>query len=152
MKVDAWDSRISDIAKACNIFINESDYPIKYSDTNTTETLWLMFNDFDTGLLVDYTEDTFNGFSIVSKTNEFHEEYFGYLNKFYVLPNRRNTRAAFKLIAEAVKWFDDNECVVSFATATAGIGNDKAFIKLLTKFGYTVTTTGILTRKRYGKI
>lgn len=151
MIVDTWDHRISDIARACSLFINESNYPIDYSDENTQYTLWSMFSDVDTALLVNYTDDVFNGFAIVQRTDEFHKQYFGYLSKFYILPERRKTRAALLLMQEAVDWFD-TKCVVSFATATAGIGNDEGFIKLCKKFDYTQTQTGMLVRKQYGQI
>jgi GNAT superfamily N-acetyltransferase len=152
MIVDAWDHRISDIAKAISIFIQETEYNISYSDHNTMLTLWSMFNDPDTALLVDYTDTELNGFAIVQRTDEFHEQYFGYLSKFYILPNRRQTRSAFRLMDLVVEWFDYRDCVVSFATATAGIKNDEAFIKLLSRYRYTVSNTGMLIRKQHGKI
>jgi GNAT superfamily N-acetyltransferase len=149
MIVDAWDHRISDVAKACSIFVKESMYPIEYNEYNTLNTLHSMFNDLDTDILVDYSDDVLNGFAIVQRTDEFHTEYFGYLGKFYILPDRRGARAAFRLAGEVVNWFDQKGCVVSFATATAGIGKDDAFIKLLSRFGYTANETGILTRKKH---
>jgi len=150
MIVDTWDYRISDVAKAISTFVSESMYPIVYSEYNTLSTLHSMFNDIDTDILVDYSDDVFNGFAIVQRTDEFHDEYFGYLSKFYILPDRRNARAAFRLANEVVQWFDHKECVVSFATATAGIGRDDAFVKLLSRFGYAVNPTGILIRKQNG--
>lgn len=152
MKVEHWTITISDIAHGIHTFIEETDYPIKYNAENTSRTLWSMYNDPDTALLCDYSEDVFNGFSIIQKTNEFHNEYFGYLSKFYIMPSRRKSRAVFRLMQEAVDWFDENNCVQSFATATAGVGKDESFIKLLRKFGYVQTTTGMLIRKQYGKI
>jgi len=152
MIVDAWDYRISDIAKAISTFVKESMYPIEYSEYNTLNTLMSMYNDIDTGLLVDYSDNVFNGFAIVQRTDEFHEQYFGYLSKFYVLPDRRSARAAIRLAEEAVQWFDDKSCVVSFATATAGIGRDEAFIRLMSRVGYAASETGMLTRNQHGKI
>lgn len=152
MIVDTWDHRISDIANACRLFIEESDYPIIYSDSNTLSTLWRMFSDPDTGLFVDYTDGKLNGFAITHRVDEFHEQFFGYLSKFYVLPDRRGSRAGFRLMDEVTEWFDFRDCVVSFATATAGIGKDDAFIKLMQRFGYTQTQTGMLIRKQYEQI
>ena len=152
MIVDSWDYRISDIAKACRTFVNESIYPIEYSEYNTMNTLLGMYEDLDTGLLVDYSDNVFNGFAIVQRTDEFHTQYFGYLSKFYILPDRRGAKAAFRLMQEAVEWFDAKQCVVSFATATAGIGRDGPFIKLISRFGYTATETGILIRNQHGKV
>lgn len=152
MIVTSWDYRISDIANACKKFIEETEYPITYSEENTLRTLRGMLNHTDTELIVDYSGDTFNGYAVVQVTDEFHNELFGYLSKFYVLPERRHTRAALRLMQEAVNWFDFRQCVCSFATATAGIGRDNTFIKLLSRFGYTITTTGMLIRKQYVKI
>lgn len=150
MIVENWDHRISDIAKAISTFIEESDYPIQYSQHNTLMTLQNIVTDIDSDIVVDYTNDVLNGFAIVQRTDEYHEEYFGYLNKFYILPEKRITRAPFRLLGECIKWFDKQDCVVSFATATAGIGKDDAFIKLMSRFGYAPTSTGMLTRKQHG--
>lgn len=149
MIVDAWDHRISDVAKAISTFVKESMYPIEYSEYNTLHTLMSMYNDLNTDILVDYSDGVLNGFAIVQRTDEFHNEYFGYLSKFYILPDRRGARAAFRLAGECVRWFDEKGCVVSFATATAGIGKDDVFIKLFSRFGYTANETGILTRKQH---
>lgn len=150
MIVENWDHRISDIAKAISTFIEESEYPIKYSQYNTLTTLQNTVTDIDSDILVDYTDNVLNGFAVVQRTDEYHEEYFGYLNKFYILADKRTTRAPFRLIGEVTKWFDDQNCVQSFATATAGIGKDNAFIKLMSRFGYTATPTGMLIRKQHG--
>lgn len=148
MIVDTWDHRISDIAKAISTFVKESVYPIQYNEENTLNTLYIIHNDIDTDIIVDYTDNILNGFCIVQRTDEYHTEYFGYMNKFFVLPSKRTTRVPFRLLGEAVKWFDTKGCVVSFATATAGIGKDAAFIKLLSRFDYETTPTGILIRKQ----
>ena len=150
MILDKWDHRVHDLIKAGETFASESSYGIKFSPQNTLNTLWQMFNDPDTTILLDYSDDILNGFAIVQRTNEFHEEYFGYLSKFYVMPDRRRvTRAGKNLTKLAVDWFDSNECYISFATATAEIGRDPAFCRLLSLYGYIATGTGVLIRKRH---
>jgi GNAT superfamily N-acetyltransferase len=129
-------------------FIEESSYNISYNKFNTIDYLSNIINDYNSDLIVVYSDDNIAGFSIVSRSNEFHNEYFGYLIKFYILPKYRKTKAARTLIEESVIWFDEQNCVQSFATATARVGQDKLFINLLKKFGYTQETT-CLVRNKY---
>lgn len=148
MIVSNWDYTIADIAKACKLFIEESGYNLKYNSDNTTRTLWSMYTDPDTDMFVYYVDDSIAGFAIVQKTDEFHTEHFGYINKFYILPEYRRTKAAVKLMEEVTQWFD-KYCVVSFATATANIGKDTVFKKLMHKYGYIQNETGILIRNKH---
>lgn len=145
--VDAWDYRITDIAKAGKVFIEESAYNLTYSEQNTLNALYAAFLDTDAALLVDYTDDVINGFAHVQRMNEGHVEYLGYLNKFYVLPDRRHTRAGVRLVELACEWFDNKDCEMSFANAMARIGRDAAFIRLMKLFGYEETNGGTLIRR-----
>lgn len=147
MIVDRWDSRISDILKAGERFIQESDYPITYDPALSQESIWYYFNDIKSVILADYTKDTLNGLAILSKNNEWHKEYFGYIGKFYVVPEARGTGAGRRLAQESVEWFDKNGCVVSFVTPTGAIGQDRRFVNLMKKVGFQETLAGILVRK-----
>lgn len=149
MKIDAMDYRIQDVANACKTFIEESSYQITYNEKRTYMSLYNALRDPEAEILVSYSGDVFNGFAIVQLDNGFHDEYFGYLSKFYVLPGRRRTEAGFLLAQESVEWFDSNKCVTSFATATAEVGRNGGFIKLMNRVGYEVNDTGILIRNRY---
>ena len=147
MIVDAWDSRITDIANAGKLFIEESEYPLTYSHVNTLDALWNAFNDPDTALLVDYSENIFNGFAVVQRTDECHKEYLGYINKLYVIPDRRHTSAGKRLVELATEWFDNRACILSFANSMAMIGRDAGFIRLMKGFNYKETSSGTLIRK-----
>lgn len=147
MIVKDWDHKIIDAALAASAFIKESNYNILYNERNTINSFYNIIEAEDADLILDYTESTLNGLAIVQRTNEFHSEYFGYLNKFYVLPDRRSTRAAFRLMQECVDWFDTMQCKYVFTSATGGINRDKAFIKLCLKYGFTQDDSGILIRK-----
>jgi len=146
MQVYNWDYRIEDIISAGKVFLEESDYPLKYSENNSYRALFNTLHDPDGCILVDYTGDTLNGFAVLQRTDECHHEYIGYLNKFYVLPNRRLTKASIRLMKEVTEWFDKRQCVLSFANAMARVGHDAAFIKLLQKFQYQPTQQGTLIR------
>ena len=77
------------------------------------------------------------GIAIVATDDHFIAEPIGYLIKFYVSPDARGSGAARALIGACVDWFDDRHCVDAWATATAGIGQDDAFINLLGKVGFS---------------
>ena len=147
MILPEWDTRIYDVVDACSKFCDEADYPLTFSRTNTLFSLYYVFKDPNAAIIVDYTEDVLNGFAILQRTNEAHEEYLGYINKFYVVPSRRHTRAAYRLMDVIVEWFDNKECILSFANSMARIGKDRAFIKLLSRFNYEATDTGTFIRK-----
>lgn len=142
-----WDARVHDFLKVVEAFINESEYPITYSGKNSTEYTWALLNDPDTGVFVQYQDDKIAGMLICHRANEFHNEYFGYISKMYVMPEFRGTRTGRALLEDACEWFDLTECVLSFATATAGIGQDKLYINLLGKFGFKLHG-GVLIRQR----
>jgi GNAT superfamily N-acetyltransferase len=150
MIVDKWDYRIIDLLSGLKSFIEESNYPITYNEANSLDWLFRIQQDPDSALIVNYREDKFSGFAIVTRETEAHTEFFGYLVKFYVMPSARGTGVSRAIVREMVDWFDTHDCVVSFATATAGIEQDKLFVNLLQKFQY-VNLGGNLIRNQHGK-
>lgn len=136
MQLKDWDYRISEVLGIAEIFINESQYGITYSHSGSTEYLWRLINDPNTGVFVHYEGDALAGVIIVHCDKEFQNECFGYINKMYVHPSYRGTRTGRALLDEATKWLDQKQCVLSFATATAAIGQDKLYINLVGKFGF----------------
>lgn len=148
MIVTEWDFIIIDILNALQTWEKETDYSVTYNPEGAQQYLWLLLNDPDTAIFVNYDEDTLRGFAIVSRDKEFQNEYFGYLSKLYVLPEGRGTTAGRELMQEITEWFDENGCIVSFATPTAGIGQDRAFVNLLGKYNYNPTGE-ILLRKAH---
>lgn len=149
MIVDTWNYIIHDLCIAIDKFISESSYNIVYNNTNTLETLYSLLNDPDSDIIVDYSDGTLAGFAIVQRTNEFHSEYFGYLSKFYIMPEKRRTRSAFRVMDEVIDWFDARDCVVSFVSITGGVGADASFSRLMGKHGYKDNGSGMMIRNQY---
>jgi GNAT superfamily N-acetyltransferase len=142
-----WDARVHEFLKLVQAFIAETDYPITYSEKDSKEYLWSLINNPDTAVFVHYEQDEMAGMMIVTRANEFHNEYFGYISKMYVLPKFRGTRTGRALLEDACEWFDLMDCALSFGTATAAIGQDQLYINLLGKFGFVLQGT-VLIRQR----
>lgn len=69
----------------------------------------------------------------------FMAEPIGYVVKFYVDQDARRSVVGRMLAGAVVAWFDDRKCSESWATATGGIGSDRAFTALMGKFGFEPT-------------
>ena len=152
MILDVWDNRVIDIVNLGEEFHKESLYSkelgMTYSSLHAYNTLFGAIHDPNSAIMVDYTDNVLNGAAIVQKVREYHDEYMGYLSKFYVNPKSRQSRSGFRLFQDCVDWFDKNDCKISFCTATADVGRNDAFVRLAEKFGYVSDGTGILRRKR----
>ena len=77
-----------------------------------------------------------SGAVLVGYGREFCTERIGYVEKLYVHPRARGTRAGRVLASGADEWFRQHLCWVAFATATAGVGQDRRFVNLLAKVGF----------------
>lgn len=150
MLIDKWDYRIADVSTAARRFIEESKYPITFDEDNNAKYLWGLFNDPESAIIVNYKDNVFAGAAILTRDTESHKEFFGYIVKFYVMPEARGTGVARELMQEVVQWFDNTDCVVSFAQATANIGQDRRFANLLKKVGYVELGSNLI-RNQYGK-
>ena len=146
MILDKWDFRVADVVEVGKTFMNESNYNLTFSEKRMLDALYCVILDSDGDIIVDYNDNVLNGFAVLQRTDECHEEYLGYLNKFYVRPEKRLTKTSIRLMKEVTAWFDDKECVYSFANSMAMIGHDEAFIKLMEKFNYIETPYGGLIR------
>lgn len=142
-----WDARVNQLLELVQAFIAETQYPVTYSEQDSIDSIYALVNDQNSAVFVQYEQDEMAGFMICSRAKEFHNEYFGYISKMYVLPKFRGTRIGRALLEDACEWFDLTECVLSFGTATAAIGQDKLYINLLGKFGYVPHGT-VLIRQR----
>jgi len=143
-----WDARVHEFLELAEAFISETQYPITYSKQNSTDYLYSLINDPDSAVFVQYAQNEMAGLMICSRSKEFQNEYFGYVSKMYVLPKFRGTGIGRALLEDACEWFDLMECTLSFATATAAIGQDKLYINLLSKFGYVSHGGTVLIRQR----
>lgn len=136
MILDKYDGRIIDVLSMAKTFTEEAAYGFTYSESNSMNYLWAILNDPHSSLIVHYVDDKLAAAAIVQRDNSWHVEHFGYMSKFYVMPEFRKTNAARVVMQETVDWFDVNSCVYSFATVTGNIGQDPFFRNLLRKFGY----------------
>ena len=117
-------------------FTAESALPYAFSRDAANRTFWHYVHADESEVLLVETVESLAGGAIVAADRDFTEQPFGYLIKFYVLPYHRRTRAARTLIRACVDWFDGRDCADAWATATAGIGEDAAFVALLRKAGF----------------
>lgn len=136
MQLKEWDSKVTDFLGLVEQFLKETQYPITYSSSGSTEYIWRLINDPLTGVFIHYENDKIAGAIIVHCDKEFQLENFGYVSKMYVLPEYRGTRTGRALLARACEWLDQQECILTFATATAAVGQDKLYCNLLGKFGF----------------
>lgn len=136
MIIDKWDYRIFDVCKGAEELGKETHWPVNYNQEESLSYLWDIYNQPDMEALAYYVGGVFSGWAIVAKTKEFHTEPFGYIVKFYVMPTARGTMVARDMMKFITEWFDKNDCVVSFATPTANIGQNRVYVNLLKKFGY----------------
>lgn len=137
---------IEDFLIGVQTFISETSYPIQYNEGNAYKHTLYLLCDPSTSIILNYQDEVFAGFAIVGLDYEFQDKPFGYVSKFYVMPDARGTTAGRELVEEMVDWFDMNQCVCSFATSTANIGQDKLYINLMAKFGFQLSGT-VLMRK-----
>lgn len=135
MKLE-WNYLISSVLQGAEQYISELPYPHTYSESNSLQYINQMINHPDSAVLVHVEQDKAVGACVVNRSRDFWEEYSGNILHFYVIPEYRKTGVGRSIIKEAVQWFDEHECNVSFAGAHAGIGQDKLFVNLLSKFGY----------------
>lgn len=131
------DRYISDTLLCVEEFIKESGYELTYSYKNSIDYITGLIMDESCGGIVIYLDNEVAGFATFGYDTEFHNERFGYLMKFYVRKQYRGTTVGRKLIEEITKWFDANNCIESFATSTAAIGEDQQYVNLLSKYGYS---------------
>lgn len=133
-----WDENvIQGLIELTVKFCSESDYEWPVSVKNTRKTFWQLMHADEWEVIYWESDGIIKGAATVCKTNEFHENYIGYIHKFYVAPEYRKSKVGLGLMIRCARWFDDNNCSLSFVTLTANIGRDAAFKKLLQRFGYT---------------
>lgn len=141
-----WDYHVSSFLQAVEKYISEVPYPYTYSEPLAIQQTWQLLNHPDSAIIVHLEDDKVVGGCTVTRNREFWEEYSGTISQFYVLPEWRGTHVSRKVIQEAVDWFDENNCVISFAGSHAGNHRDKLFTNLLLKYGFTQQGT-LLVRK-----
>ena len=124
---------IADIAR---IFISESAYGYTYSEANTRWIVNAYLTDPYHAVMIAEIDEHTAGIWIGCVVHEWTNEPLCYLNKFYVLPWARGKGVSDALMASFVKWADDNDCLDSFATATANVGGGRKFQELCQRHGF----------------
>lgn len=126
---------LPDLCELARTFVGESDHPYTY-DAGLSEQAFRGYLDNPLGACVVAESDRLCGWWSAFICCEYVVEAQCYVNKFYVAPWGRGTGAARLLMESLVQWADDNRCVDTWVTATAGIGRDKAFIGLCERYGF----------------
>lgn len=142
---------IEDLLIQVEEFINESDYPLSYNVQSSTQFIINLLRDPTCEIMLVYKDGVPAGFGIVGYDTEFHNERIGYVLKFYIRKFFRGTPVSRILSVTLSDWFDNNECVVSFVTSTAAIGEDQLFKNLMGKVNYTPVGE-VLKRNKHVKI
>ena len=117
-------------------FVAESALGYRFDGASAERAFWLYLVEPTADVLVVGGSSRLAGVAIVTD-DHFIAEPIGYLIKFYVVPDARGTGAGRALIGACVDWFDKRGCVDAWATATAGIGQDPAFVALMGKAGFS---------------
>lgn len=116
-------------------FVEESSWGWTYNENNSRQSIQLYIENPETDVFLALHDEP-AGFAIVAYDEEFHDERIGYISKFYISKRYRKTRAGRELARATALWFDFHNCRKSFATDTANVGEGKAFINLMGKYGF----------------
>ena len=135
------------IAVIAKIFISESAYGYTYSEAETRRITHAYLTDPYHGVVLAEIDGQAAGIWIGAVIHEWANEPICYLTKFYILPWARGRGVADALMANFVKWADDNDCLDIFATSTANIGAGEAFQKLCEKHGFVPIGQTMMRRK-----
>jgi len=133
-----WDRLIvDDIIDMAETFIKETKFPVTFDRSKVYDRIHTAFfsDDGDVILAIDDNGGVVGG-AVVWASADWQVEKFGYVEKFFVRSGSRG-RGVGRLIAErSARWFDEKDCVFSFATSTANIGAGRLFVNLMAKYGY----------------
>ena len=127
-------------------FTNESNLPATFSEDNTRRTLWRLIHDTSRRLFVVYDGDILAGGAILDFDNDFYDETFCYVVKFYVEVDYRGTMVGPRLLKKIIQEAQDSNCSAIFAAATAGISPEieEKYTKLYKKFGFEFLGTFLI--------
>lgn len=133
-------AKLSDLKELLGLaeeFVNESNWAWSYSIRRSAAKLLSYIQDEECDIIV-VDDQGLKGWAMIAFDEEFHDENVGYICKFYISKESRGTTAGRELIEACNKWFEGHNCKAIFATATANIGEGKAFTNLLSKYNYKV--------------
>lgn len=114
-------------------FIAETDWPVTFDAEASQRRFAGAIDSAHADVIVARGPDILAG-AIVAVDRDFTAEWWGYLVKFYVLPEHRTPTVALPLLRFCDRWFHDRYCRLAFATATAGLVG--GFDILMRRLGY----------------
>ena len=140
-----WQTRFATVADVPALvalaaaFVAETTLPYEFDPAAASQTFRLFLDEPTTDVLVVEGPAAVVGFAVVGFETDFTVDPIGYLMKFYIAPGGRGTGAARALAWAARAWFEAQNCVDAWATATAGVGQDPVFVNLMGKVGFAPT-------------
>lgn len=149
-----WSSKlVDDIRILAKEFARESGYLVNYDADKIYERVHTSFFDPDAGIITVETDDgDIMGAAFVYAIADWHVEKFGYLEKFFVRAEYRREGVGRVLAKKCSEWFDERECLFSFATSTANIGATRQFQNLMAKYGYEDIGPTLTRKLNHGEI
>ena len=127
---------LSAVVDGARAYVEENEYGVIFDRSIAESTLSYYIAESSTDVLVVVLDGEVAGAAVVAADWDFAAQPFGHLLRFYILKAHRRTEAGRVLIAACVDWFDARGCVECWAAATAGIGQDGAFVSLVRKVGF----------------
>ena len=131
------DCDLDDLIAMAEEFVAESGHGWTYDPIITKQTYQVYLASPATDIIVVEDKGVVMGAAMVAAERDFCLETLGYVAKFYRRRAHRGTMAGRMLCEAITAWFRTHACWAAFVTATAGVGQDKQFINLFAKFGWT---------------
>lgn len=130
------DRHMHDLLDIAQTFVGESGWGWTYSESNSQEQFERYIDSPMADVIGVFVNRRLAGCALVVSGQEFVMEEVCFLAKFYIHSWARGTQAARALARAVVEWADEMQSDAIFATATANIGEGKAFENLLAKQGF----------------
>lgn len=143
---------VNEIIEVAREFIEETAFPVTFDRSKVYDRLRDAFFSPEGGIVLAVSDEgKIAGGAILYACADYQVEKFGYMEKFFVRPSFRSQGVGRKIAKRCAEWFDEQDCLFSFATSTANIGATGLFTNLMAKFGYQ-SIGPTLTRKYHGKV
>ena len=146
----ATEADIPALLEIAQAFIAESALPYRYDHDNAVLGFTSFIDHDEAAALVAVGPGGVVGMALLAKDSLFVTKPVGYLVKFYVAREGRRTRAGRQLAEACAAWFDEQGCVDAWTTATAGIGQDPAFLALMRKVRFEVVAPCLRREAQHG--
>jgi len=136
---DLTEGDISQLYALVESFCDLSSHDVTPCRVATESALWHYVLSAQSDIVVGYRDDKIVGAGVVSCADEFHKERFGYISKFFVLPEYRQPRLIVLLMQRCMEWFDDRDCYKVFSSVTGAKESDGGYFRLLESFGFELS-------------